>query len=111
MQARTVPRNSTSRRYMAYLAFDLTPHRRCSFVAHDALPYVDTSGQSASGDVYAHLKEAGRFLETQRTEGVSTSDLIIRIVKRYDDFVRRNLKRGFSAKDMNVPFLKVSGSC
>lgn len=67
----------------------------------------DTSGQSSSGDVYAHLRDIGKFHETKRTDGVSTSDLIIRIVKRYDDFVRRNLARGYSAKDMNVPFYKV----
>lgn len=48
------------------------------FVCHDALPYGDASGQSASGDVYAHIKEAGRFVETQRTEGISTSDIITR---------------------------------
>lgn len=57
--------------------------------------------------MYAHLKEMGKFHETQRTEGVSTSDLIVRIVKRYDDFVRRNLARGYSAEEMNVPLYKV----
>jgi len=35
------------------------------FVCHDALPYVDTSGQAATGDVYAHLRTIGRFHETQ----------------------------------------------
>ena len=49
------------------------------FVAHDALPYADTSGQS--DDVYGFVKAIGRFRETQRTDGVSTSDLILRIVK------------------------------
>lgn len=40
----------------------------------------DFSGTS-SGDVYKHIKEAGMFCATQRTEGISTSDVIARIVK------------------------------
>ena len=38
------------------------------FVCHDALPYVDKSGASSSGDVYAELRNIGRFWETKRTE-------------------------------------------
>lgn len=76
------------------------------FVCHDDLPYVDVSGASGCGDVYLPMKRLGKFHATQRTEGVSTSDLIIRIVKRYDDYVRRNLARGYSGAEMGVPFIK-----
>ncbi|ETV91717.1 hypothetical protein H310_13786 [Aphanomyces invadans] len=77
------------------------------FVCHDAIPYTDTSGTAGdSGDVYGHIKAIGKFHETTRTEGISTSDLIIRIISEYDTFIRRNLKRGYSGKEMNVPFLK-----
>ncbi len=48
------------------------------FICHDALPYGDASGQSSSGDVYARIKREGRFVETQRTDGISTSDIITR---------------------------------
>ncbi|CAM9304088.1 unnamed protein product [Ectocarpus sp. 12 AP-2014] len=85
---------------------DFIAVHQIDFVCHDALPYGDASGQSSSGDVYAHLKRQGRFVETQRTEGISTSDIITSIIQDYDVFVRRNMERGYNARDMNVPFLK-----
>lgn len=74
------------------------------FVAHDALPYADTSG--AGNDVYEFVKAIGRFKETKRTEGISTSDIIMRIVKDYNQYVMRNLDRGYSRKDLGVSYVK-----
>ena len=72
------------------------------FVCHDALPYADASGDAEGGDVYLQLKKRGMFHETQRTEGISTSELIVRVLREYDTFLHQALKRGYSAKDLNV---------
>jgi len=60
-----------------------------------------------SDDVYAFVKTQGSFLPTNRTDGVSTSDLITRIVKDYDQYLRRNLERGVTAKELGIGFFKV----
>ncbi|KAI3723182.1 hypothetical protein L2E82_34601 [Cichorium intybus] len=77
---------------------------KIDYVAHDSLPYADASG--AGNDVYEFVKSIGRFKETKRTEGISTSDIIMRIVKDYNNYVMRNLDRGYSRKDLGVSYVK-----
>ncbi|XP_022771786.1 choline-phosphate cytidylyltransferase 2-like isoform X1 [Durio zibethinus] len=77
---------------------------KIDFVAHDSLPYADASG--AGKDVYEFVKAAGKFKETKRTEGISTSDIIMRIVKDYNQYVMRNLDRGYSRKELGVSYVK-----
>ncbi|KAI4294953.1 hypothetical protein MLD38_038327 [Melastoma candidum] len=77
---------------------------KIDYVAHDALPYADASG--AGNDVYEFVKKVGKFKETMRTEGISTSDIIMRIVKDYNQYVLRNLDRGYSRKELGVSYVK-----
>ncbi|KZT05214.1 uncharacterized protein LAESUDRAFT_727155 [Laetiporus sulphureus 93-53] len=49
------------------------------YVAHDEDPYVS----AGIDDVYGYCKSKGKFIPTRRTPGVSTSELLERIVSRY----------------------------
>lgn len=75
---------------------------RIDYVAHGEDISLDADGN----DAYKDIKAAGMYQVIKRTDGISTSDLILTIVRDYDTYVRRNLKRGYSAKEMNVSFLK-----
>ncbi|QLL33591.1 hypothetical protein HG536_0E05020 [Torulaspora globosa] len=72
------------------------------YVAHDDLPYVGAD----SDDIYKPIKEMGRFLATQRTSGISTSDIITRIIRNYDKYLMRNFARGATRQELNVSWLK-----
>ena len=72
------------------------------YVAHDEIPYAG----AGSTDIYDEVKKLGMFKTTQRTEGISTSDIILRIIKDYDMYVWRSLKRGYSRKDLGISAFK-----
>eukprot|EP00128_Syssomonas_multiformis_P015526 Colp12_sorted_trinity150504_noHs@22703 len=84
------------------LTLDFLAKHDIDYVAHDDIPY----GSAGTDDVYKEVKALGKFLATQRTDGVSTSDLITRIVRDYDEYIRRNLQRGYSRSDLNVSYTK-----
>jgi choline-phosphate cytidylyltransferase len=81
---------------------EFVEQHKIDFVAHDDLPYAAVDSE----DIYDPLRRMGKFWPTQRTEGVSTSDIITRIVKNYDQYVIRNLSRGVDRRELNVSLLK-----
>ena len=70
----------------------------CKYIAHDPEPYP----YNDIDDVYGQFKKANRFLATKRTEGISTTDIINRILVDYDIYVERNVKKGMKPKDINI---------
>lgn len=48
------------------LSDDFLDENKIDFVAHDEIPYTSDD----SHDLYAHIKERGMFVATERTEGL-----------------------------------------
>ncbi|CAD2104097.1 choline-phosphate cytidylyltransferase, putative [Plasmodium vinckei brucechwatti] len=101
---------------------DFVEKYQINYVAHDDIPYAntqkkkqkdnsDTSNdhnaiEEQTDDIYAWLKKAGKFKATQRTSGVSTTDLIVRILKNYEDYIERSLQRGIHPNELNIGVTK-----
>lgn len=76
------------------ITIDFLRKHNIHYVAHDEIPY----SSAGSGDIYDEVKRLVRIIEysfiiqgmfkaTQRTDGISTSDIILRIIKDYDMYV------------------------
>ncbi|SCO64077.1 choline-phosphate cytidylyltransferase [Plasmodium berghei] len=97
---------------------DFVEEYNIDYVAHDDIPYARKSSitvtngnngntcEEQTDDVYAWLKKAGKFKATQRTSGVSTTDLIVRILKNYEDYIERSLQRGIHPNELNIGVTK-----
>lgn len=71
------------------------------YVAHDDAPYKFDNQE----DIYKFLKDSNRFIPLMRTKQISTSGVVTKIVRDYDKYIKRNLKRGVSAKELNLSFI------
>ncbi|VDD76433.1 unnamed protein product [Mesocestoides corti] len=81
---------------------DFLKSHKIDFIAHDDIPYATED----SKDIYQPFKDAGMFLTTKRTKGISTTDVIGRILKDYDVFLRRNISRGLTRHELNISYVK-----
>lgn len=75
---------------------------KIDFVAHDEAPYPCPD----AADCYQFVKDRGMFLPTKRANHISTTKIITGIIRNYDLYVRRQIKRGISHKELNISFLK-----
>ena len=84
------------------ITLDFLEKHDIDYVAHDDAPY----GSVGANDIYAEIKKAGKFMPTQRTEGISTSDIIMRIIQDYDMYAMRSMARGYSRKQIGLSWSK-----
>jgi len=71
---------------------------KIDYLCHDPEPYPCGDIK----DVYASIKDAGMFLPTKRTEGISTSDLIVRIVKDREEYTLRSLAKKYKPEEIGI---------
>lgn len=81
---------------------DFLEKNRIDYVAHDEMPYACVG----TDDLYSFVKNRGMFIPTKRAKNISTTGIITRIIKDYDLFLRRQLLRGISYKDLNISIIK-----
>ncbi|WKY12917.1 hypothetical protein Q1695_004046 [Nippostrongylus brasiliensis] len=74
---------------MYWATLELLDELEADLMAHDAAPYACDDGS----DCFKPFKDADRFISTVRTENISTTELIQRILDRHEVFCDRNAKR------------------
>lgn len=84
------------------LNIEFLREHKIDLVAHDEAPYPHLG----MDDLYKFVKERGMFVPTKRARKISTTALITRLIKNYDQFLRRQLRRGIDYKDLNISFMK-----
>ncbi len=68
------------------------------YIAHDAEPYPYKDMK----DCYGTIKEVNRFIPTTRTEGISTTDIIVKIVENYDTYIERSIKKKVPINELHL---------
>ena len=71
------------------------------YVARDDEPLA-----KGKADDYEFIKRQGKFLVTQRTRNISTTGLISRVIRDYDEYILRQLRRGVSRHEMRITWFK-----
>lgn len=74
------------------------------YVAYDALSCINPSRTNKF--VYDYGKKACKFIETMRTDGISTSNLKMRVIKNYNEYVMHFLVHGYTCEELQFHYIK-----
>jgi choline-phosphate cytidylyltransferase len=74
------------------------------WIARDDSPYL--IGSENGEDIYSYVKSINKFKKIDRTENISSTDIISKIIRNYNHYLVRNLKRGMSRQELNLSIWK-----
>lgn len=70
------------------------------WIAREDSPYL--IGSENGDDIYSYVKSINKFKHISRTENISSTDIISKIIRNYNHYLVRNLKRGMSRQELNL---------
>ena len=73
---------------------------KIDYVAREDSPYI--MGSEDGEDIYQLVKSLNKFKHVSRTDNISSTDIITKIIKNYNHYLVRNLKRGIDRNDLNL---------
>ncbi len=85
------------------------PPREFSIEFLDRINYTSTYPCGDVKDIYTPYKECGWFLSTKRIDYISTINIIWRIIRKYDLFLERNIRRVEKWDELNISLYKYFG--
>ena len=95
-------RHGSSQRVWDMSDVEFLNEQKIDFVCHDDIPY----GTAGVDDAYAVCKKLGKFKATERTKGVSTTDIVAKILKNKEMYYVRNLRRGVSREKLGMSWVR-----
>lgn len=75
------------------------------FLQENRIDYVVSSSDLEYDEEASQwLKENGRFVQMLRTPGISTSNIMLRILRNYETYIKRSLERGVGREDLKIGY-------
>lgn len=81
------------------------------FVEEHGITYVVNSKDFkdyADAETLKWLKESDKLIDVPKTPGISTSNIMLRILKNYELYIQRSLDRGVCREDLNLGYAAAS---
>lgn len=88
--------------YSLITILEFLTENNIDFVCHDDIPYTTADVD----DAYKTCKDLGKFVATKRTEGISTTDVVTKILYNKQMYYIRNIKRGVPRSKLGISWIR-----